>query len=50
MKKYETKIIREIDENIDAKAEEMGVQGWMIVEVVTHRFGATIIFKRELKD
>jgi hypothetical protein len=50
MKKYETKVVRELDDNIDEVANNMEREGWRIVQVVPHRFSATIIFERELKD
>lgn len=50
MKKYETKVVRELDENIDQLVNNLGREGWRIVEVVPHKFSATIIFERELKD
>lgn len=50
MKKYETKVVREIDENIDRLSNELGSEGWTIVEVIPHKFSATIIFQREIKD
>ena len=50
MKKYETKVVRELDENIDQLVNNLGREGWRIVEVIHHRFSATIIFERELKD